>query len=305
MRAGLERSRRAIGLCGDGSESIAAMAIFKRPTLKTQPRKKRDIPQGLFQKCPGCNEVVSEIELNENLRVCPRCDYHFALSAKERITNLLDAQTFVEMDADLKSVDTLRFQGMASYKDRLKNYQERTGLTDAVISGHGMIDGYKVAIAVMDFGFLAATMGSVVGERITRTIEYGTAERCAVIIVAASGGARMYEGMLSLMQMAKTSGALARHAEAKLPYISVLTNPTTAGVMASFASLGDVILAEPRSMIGFAGPRVIRETTHQDLPERFQTAEFLQEHGLIDMIVHRKKLGEEISRLLSYLAITP
>src|SRR5919198_777999 len=185
------------------------------------------------------------------------------------------------------------------------NYRERTGLTDAVISGHGMIDGYKVALAVMDFGFLAATMGSVVGERITRAIEYGTAERCAVIIVAASGGARMYEGMLSLMQMAKTSGALARHAEQRLPYISVLTNPTTAGVMASFASLGDVIIAEPKSMIGFAGPRVIKETTHQDLPKEFQTAEFLQDHGLIDQIVHRKKLRDEISRLLSYFAVVP
>ena len=281
------------------------MAIFKKPTLKAPSRKKRDIPQGLFQKCPGCDEVVSEIELNENLRVCPRCDYHFAVSAKERIDNLLDAQTFVEMDADLKSIDTLRFQGMASYKDRLKSYQERTGLLDAVISGHGILDGHKVAVAVMDFGFLAATMGSVVGERITRTIEYGTAERCAVIIVAASGGARMYEGMLSLMQMAKTSGALARHAEARLPYISLLTNPTTAGVMASFASLGDVIMAEPKSMIGFAGPRVIRETTHQDLPERFQTAEFLEEHGLIDMIVHRKKVREQISRLLNYFAVAP
>jgi acetyl-CoA carboxylase carboxyl transferase subunit beta len=194
---------------------------------------------------------------------------------------------------------------MASYKDRLKKYRQNTGLLDAVISGHGVLDGYKVAIAVMDFGFLAATMGSVVGERITRTIEYGTAERCAVIIVAASGGARMYEGMLSLMQMAKTSGALARHAEAKLPYISVLTNPTTAGVMASFASLGDVIIAEPRSMIGFAGPRVIRETTHQDLPERFQTAEFLEEHGLIDMIVHRKKMRDQISRLLNYFTVVP
>ena len=209
------------------------------------------------------------------------------------------------MDADLKSIDTLRFQGMASYKDRLKKYQESTGLIDAVISGHGMIDGYKVAIAVMDFSFLAATMGSVVGERITRVIEYGTAKRSAVIIVAASGGARMYEGMLSLMQMAKTSGALARHAEQRLPYISVLTNPTTAGVMASFASLGDVIMAEPKSMIGFAGPRVIKETTHQDLPEGFQTAEFLEEHGLIDMIVHRKKMREQISQLLSYFSVAP
>jgi acetyl-CoA carboxylase carboxyl transferase subunit beta len=278
------------------------MAIFKRPALKAENRKKRDIPQGLFQKCPGCGEVVHEIELTQNLRVCPRCDHHFPLSAKERIDNLLDPDTFVEMDADLKSIDTLRFQGQASYKDRLKSYQERTGLIDAAMSGYGILDGYKVAIAVMDFGFLAATMGSVVGERITRAIEYGTAERSAVIIVSASGGARMYEGMLSLMQMAKTSGALARHAEQRLPYISVLTNPTTAGVMASFASLGDVIIAEPKSMIGFAGPRVIKETTHQDLPKGFQTAEFLEEHGLIDMIVHRKKMREQISQLLGYLA---
>jgi acetyl-CoA carboxylase carboxyl transferase subunit beta len=280
------------------------MAIFKKPALKAESRKKRDIPHGLFQKCPGCNEVVHEIELAQNLRVCPRCDYHFALSAKDRIDNLLDSGSFVEMDADLRSVDTLRFQGMATYKDRLKNYQQRTGLTDAVISGYGMLDGYKVAIAVMDFGFLAATMGSVVGERITRTIEYGTDKSAAIIIVAASGGARMYEGMLSLMQMAKTSGALARHADQRLPYISVLTNPTTAGVMASFASLGDVILAEPKSMIGFAGPRVIKETTHQDLPKGFQTAEFLEEHGLIDMIVHRKKMREQISQLLSYFSST-
>ena len=279
------------------------MAIFKKPAIKTQNRKKRDIPHGLFQKCPGCSEVVPETELAQNQRVCPRCDYHFAQSARERLENLLDPDTFVEMDADLKSVDVLRFQGMASYKDRLQKYQESTHLLDAVISGYGILDGYKVAIAVMDFGFLAATMGSVVGERITRTIEYGTAERSAVIIVAASGGARMYEGMLSLMQMAKTAGALARHAEQRLPYISVLTNPTTAGVMASFASLGDVIIAEPKSMIGFAGPRVIKETTHQDLPPRFQTAEFLQEHGLIDMIVHRKKMREQISRLLGYFAV--
>jgi acetyl-CoA carboxylase carboxyl transferase subunit beta len=278
------------------------MAIFKKPALKAESRKKRDIPHGLFQKCQGCGEVVHDIELAQNLRVCPHCDYHFALSAKDRIDNLLDPETFVETDADLRSLDTLRFQGMATYKDRLKDYQERTGLIDAVISGHGMIDGYKVALAVMDFGFLAATMGSVVGERITRTIEYGTDQRAAIVIVSASGGARMYEGMLSLMQMAKTSGALARHAEQQLPYISVLTNPTTAGVMASFASLGDVIIAEPKSMIGFAGPRVIKETTHQDLPKGFQTAEFLQEHGLIDIIVHRKKMREQISQLLSYFS---
>jgi acetyl-CoA carboxylase carboxyl transferase subunit beta len=281
------------------------MAIFKKPVLKSQGRKKRDaIPQGLFQKCPGCDEVINDIELTENQRVCPRCEYHFPLSAKDRIANLLDPETFVEMDANLKSIDTLKFQGMASYKDRLRKYQDNTGLIDAVLSGYGLIEGYKVAIAVMDFRFLAATMGSVVGERITRTIEYGTENRAAVIIVCASGGARMYEGMLSLMQMAKTSGALARHAKECLPYISILTNPTTAGVMASFGSLGDVIVAEPGSMIGFAGPRVIKETTHQDLPEGFQTAEFLEEHGLVDLIVHRKKMRPQITEFLSYFSAT-
>ncbi len=278
------------------------MAIFKRPALKTQSGRKREMPQGLWQKCPGCSDVVHEIELAQNERVCPRCDYHFSQTAKERLRHLLDPESFTEHDADLTSIDSLRFQGMAAYKERLRKYQERTGLVDAVISGDGMIEGYKVAIAVMDFSFLAATMGSVVGERITRIIEYGTANRCAVIIISASGGARMYEGMLSLMQMAKTSGALARHTSERLPYISVLTNPTTAGVMASFASLGDVIIAEPRSMVGFAGPRVIKETTHQDLPEGFQTAEFLEEHGLIDLIVHRKKMRSQISQLLAYFS---
>jgi acetyl-CoA carboxylase carboxyl transferase subunit beta len=279
------------------------MAIFKRPTLRSENRK-REMPQGLWQKCPGCEEVVHEIELAQNQRVCPRCDYHFPQTAKDRIENLLDPGSFTEHDAGLRSIDTLRFQGMASYEDRLRKYQESTGLTDAVLSGDGILEGYKVAVAVMDFSFLAATMGSVVGERITRIIEWGTANRCAVIIISASGGARMYEGMLSLMQMAKTSGALARHACEKLPYISILTNPTTAGVMASFASLGDVILAEPRSMVGFAGPRVIKETTHQDLPPGFQTAEFLEEHGLIDLIVHRKKMRAQLAQLLGYFSST-
>jgi acetyl-CoA carboxylase carboxyl transferase subunit beta len=279
------------------------MAIFKKPPTGGGGGRKRreDIPEGLFQKCPGCGEVVHEIEVTENQRVCPHCDYHFPQSAKERIESLLDPGSFVEMDASLHSVDSLRFQGMATYKDRLKKYQESTGLIDAVLSGYGTLEGIRVAIAVMDFAFLAATMGSVVGERITRVIEYATAERIPVIIISASGGARMYEGMLSLMQMAKTSGALARHAEARLPYISVLTNPTTAGVMASYASLGDIIMAEPKSMIGFAGPRVIKETTHQDLPKGFQTAEFLEEHGLIDQIVHRKNLRPRIAEFLRFL----
>lgn len=281
------------------------MAIFKRPALKSPGRKKREMPQGLWQKCPGCSDVVHEIELSQNLRVCPRCDYHFPLSAKERIENLIDGGTFVEHDTQLRSVDTLQFQGMASYKDRLRKYQDATGLIDAVSTGHGLIENQQVAIAVMDFNFLAATMGSVVGERITRIIEWGTENRCGVVIVSASGGARMYEGMLSLMQMAKTSGALARHACEKLPYISVLTNPTTAGVMASFASLGDVIIAEPKSMIGFAGPRVIKETTHQDLPQGFQTAEFLEDHGLIDAIVHRRRMKAQIAQFLSYFSARP
>lgn len=280
------------------------MAIFKKPPIGGGGgrKRRRDIPEGLFQKCPGCAEVVHEIELTENQRVCPHCDYHFPQAAKERIESLLDSGSFVEMDAGLHSVDSLKFQGMATYKDRLKKYQQATGLIDAVLSGHGTIEGNRVAIAVMDFAFLAATMGSVVGERITRVIEYATAERIPIIIISASGGARMYEGMLSLMQMAKTSGALARHAEARLPYISVLTNPTTAGVMASYASLGDVIIAEPKSMIGFAGPRVIKETTHQDLPKGFQTAEFLEEHGLIDQIVHRKRLRSRIAEFLRFFA---
>jgi len=279
------------------------MAIFKKPPTGGGGGRKRrsDIPEGLFQKCPGCDEVLHEIELTENQRVCPHCDYHFPQSAKERIESLLDPGSFVEMDASLHSVDSLRFQGMATYKDRLKKYQESTGLIDAVLSGYGTLEGIRVAIAVMDFAFLAATMGSVVGERITRSIEYATAERIPMIIISASGGARMYEGMLSLMQMAKTSGALARHAEARLPYISVLTNPTTAGVMASYASLGDIIMAEPKSMIGFAGPCVIKETTHQDLPKGFQTAEFLEERGLIDQIVDRRKLRPKIAEFLRFL----
>lgn len=278
------------------------MAIFRKPPFGGAGRKRRGIPEGLFQKCPGCNEVISEIELTENLRVCPRCDHHFPQSARERIDSLLEPGSFVETDSNLQSVDTLSFQGMATYQDRLKKYQQATGLIDAVLTGHGMLEGMRVALAVMDFGFLAATMGSVVGERITRLIEFATRERLPLVVVSASGGARMYEGMLSLMQMAKTSGALARHAKAKLPYLSVLTNPTTAGVMASYASLGDVILAEPKSMIGFAGPRVIKETTHQDLPKGFQTAEFLEEHGLIDQIVHRKRLRTQIAEFLRFFA---
>jgi acetyl-CoA carboxylase carboxyl transferase subunit beta len=215
---------------------------------------------------------------------------------------LADAGSFEETDAGLSSVDSLEFKGVATYAERLRTYRQKTGLVDAITTGTARIDGRTVGLGVMDFAFLAATMGSVVGEKVTRLVELSTKRKLPVILVCASGGARMYEGMLSLMQMAKTSGALALHAQARLPYISVLTNPTTAGVMASFASLGDIIVAEPRSMIGFAGPRVIRETTHQTLPADFQTAEFLEKRGLIDLIVHRAKMKATLGGLLGYFS---
>jgi acetyl-CoA carboxylase carboxyl transferase subunit beta len=278
------------------------MAIFEKRAFKTQKHKKREMPEGLWEKCPECGEVIHTLALAENQRVCPKCNHHMTLGARERIEHLLDPKSFEEHDADMVSVDTLKFTGMASYTERLKTYQKRTGLKDAVITGTGLLDGKKIALAVMDFHFLAATMGSVVGEKITRIIEHATEKKTPLIIISASGGARMYEGMLSLMQMAKTSGALALHAEARLPFISVLTNPTTAGVMASFASLGDLIIAEPKCMTGFAGPRVIRETTHQDLPPGFQTAEFLQDHGLVDCIVHRKKMRSTLADIFKYFS---
>jgi acetyl-CoA carboxylase carboxyl transferase subunit beta len=276
------------------------MGIFKKPDFSSDNQKKKDIPVGLWQNCPSCGEVIHQIALLENLRVCPKCDFHFTQAAAERIEQLVDAESFTEHDANMISVDTLQFKGMATYSDRLKTYQARTGLKDAVITGVGKIEGRSVAIAVMDFNFIAATMGSVVGEKLARIVEHATAHKLTVVIFSASGGARMYEGMLSLMQMAKTCGALALHAQAGLPYISILTHPTTGGVSASFATIGDVILAEPKAMIGFAGPRVIKETTHQDLPPGFQTSEFLEEHGLIDHIVHRKKIRETLALLMNY-----
>jgi acetyl-CoA carboxylase carboxyl transferase subunit beta len=277
------------------------MTIFKKPTLKFLGKKKREMPEGLWTKCPGCSEMVHHLAIEENLRLCPRCDYHFSMSARERIATLLDEGSFEESDEAMSALDPLGFKGVATYAERLETYRKKTGLVDAVITGSGLMGGVAVGLAVMDFSFLAATMGSVVGEKITRAIEASTKAKRPVIIVCASGGARMYEGMFSLMQMAKTSGALARHSEAGLPYLAVLTNPTTAGVMASFATLGDITLAEPKSMIGFAGPRVIRETTHQELPEGFQTAEFLLEHGLIDEIVSRSKLRETLIAILGNL----
>lgn len=282
------------------------MPIFrnraKQNNYTTVKVRKRDIPDGLWMKCPQCNEIVFKNELESNQQVCPKCDYHNALPRRERIALMTEENSFEEWDADMHSVDTLGFTGKASYMAKLESNQQKTGEKDAVTTGKAKIGGHDVGFGVMDFSFLGASMGSVVGEKITRMIERATEAKMPVVLVCASGGARMYEGMLSLMQMAKTSAALERHAEAGLAYIPVLTHPTMAGVMASFATLGDVIVAEPGALIGFAGPRVIKETTQQDLPEGFQRSEFLQEHGLIDVVVHRRELKQRIVDLLDYMS---
>lgn len=271
------------------------MSWFSKPKYSTVTVRKNDIPKDVWTKCPVSGEIVYNKALQENWMVVPQSGYHFPLSAPERIRLLIDEGTFEERDTQLFSKDPLKFEGIEPYPEKLKKNQAKTKLTDAVISGLGKLDQQLVSIAVMDFRFLGASMGSVVGEKITRCIERGIEKNCPVIIVSASGGARMYEGILSLMQMAKTSAALAYLAQKKLPFISVLTNPTMAGVMASFASLGDLIIAEPRALIGFAGPRVIKDTTQQDLPEGFQTAEFLLQHGLLDQIVSRLEMKERLS----------
>ena len=278
------------------------MALFSKPKYSKVTVKSREgVPKGVWTKCPETGDMVFAKELKNNLMVVPASGYHFPLSAPERVESLLDEDTFVEYDEELKSTDPLDFKGMASYKDKLAQNEAKSGLADAVISGVGKMGGRWVSLAVMDFRFLGGSMGSVVGEKITRAIERGLEFSMPVIIVSASGGARMYEGILSLMQMAKTSAALARLAEAGIPYFSVLTNPTMAGVMASYASLGDVIIAEPKALIGFAGRRVIKETTHADLPEGFQTSEFLLEHGLIDQIVGRHEMRDRLIALINQL----
>jgi acetyl-CoA carboxylase carboxyl transferase subunit beta len=276
-------------------------AFVKKPKLTTGKSRKRDIPEGLWTKCPKCSTMLYDKELDENLKVCMKCSHHFPISARERINSLVETCSFEEMDAEMESVDVLAFTGVASYKDKLESYKRGTGLRDAVITGIGKIDGQRVGLGVMDFSFLGGSMGSVVGEKLTRLIEASTEKELPVIIVSTSGGARMYEGMFSLMQMAKTCGALAYHAQARLPYISVLTHPTTAGVMASYATVGDLIIAEPGAMIGFAGPRVIKDTTQAELPPGFQTAEFLLDHGLIDTIVPRKEMRERLGYYLDFL----
>ncbi len=274
------------------------MALFGKPQYSTVTVKKKDIPKDLWTKCPKTGEIIYNKVLKENLMVVPNSGYHFPIDARTRIASMLDEGSFEEMDTGVSSLDPLEFNATASYPEKLKASQAKTKETDTVISGMGTMDGMPVSLAVMDFRFMAASLGSAAGEKLTRAIERGLEKKCPVIIVCASGGARMQEGILSLMQMAKTSAALARLSEAGLPYISILTNPTMAGVMASFASLGDVIIAEPEALIGFAGPRVIKETTQQDLPAGFQTSEFLLDRGLIDMITPRGEMRDSLIGLL-------
>lgn len=282
------------------------MGIFQKRSVKGfGGEKKQDMPEGLWHKCPGatCGTMLHQLELEENMRVCHRCGHHFTLTSTERISLLVDEGTFQEFDENLEALDPLNF---LDYSKKIRKYQKVTGLSDAIVTGRANIGEMPVVLGVMDFRFLGASMGSVVGEKIARAIETATEERKPVILFSASGGARMHEGILSLMQMGKTSAALARHQQIKkLPYIAVLTHPTTGGVTASFATLGDIILAEPQCMIGFAGPRVIKETTHQNLPPGFQTAEFMMEHGLVDMIVHRKEMRQRLIELVSYMQPKP
>jgi acetyl-CoA carboxylase carboxyl transferase subunit beta len=278
-----------------------APAFAKKPKLGTSKSKKKDFPEGLWEKCPKCSTMVFDKELDENLKVCPKCSHHFSIGSRERIHSLVETCTFEEMDADMVSVDVLEFTGKVSYVAKLEENKKKTTLKDAVVTGIGKIGEHRVALGVMDFSFLGGSMGSVVGEKLTRLIERGTEKNLPVIIISTSGGARMYEGMFSLMQMAKTCAALAYHAKAKLPFISVLTHPTMAGVMASYASVGDLIIAEPGAMIGFAGPRVIKDTTQAELPPGFQTAEFLLDHGLVDAIVSRTEMKNQLIQYLDFM----
>ena len=273
---------------------------FRRRSIRPErsDSKKVTVPEGLWIKCNNCAEIVYSKEIDRNLKVCPKCDYHFRITARERIELLVDPGTFTEFDGQLQSEDPLGFKDSQKYRDRIKTARKKTGLNDAVISGICTLDGVQVVLSVFDFFFMGGSMGSVVGEKITRAAEKAVEEKCGLIVISSSGGARMQEGALSLMQMAKTSAALARLRRERLPFISVLTDPTTGGVTASFAMLGDVNIAEPKALIGFAGPRVIEQTIRQELPEGFQRSEFVLEHGMIDRIVNRKELKKTLVNLL-------
>jgi len=278
------------------------MAFFsKKPKIFRNSRKK-DMPGGLWTKCPECGELLYNKKLKENLEVCTKCGYHFRIGAYSRIEITLDEGSFKEFDKNMLSKDPLNFKGPRDYPSKIRKDQKMTGLKEAAVTGEGRINRRRVALGVTDCRFIMGSMGSVVGEKITRLIEYAASEDIPLIIISGSGGgARMYEGMLSLMQMAKTSAALDKFNKNGGVFISVLTNPTMAGIMASFASLGDIIMAEPKALIGFTGPRVIQQTIKQELPEGFQSSEFLVEHGLIDMIVKRTDMKNTLFKLIEYL----
>ncbi len=278
---------------------VAWFDKIKRPRIALKSGKTK-IPEGLWVKCDKCKEIIFRNELEKNLKVCPKqdCNYHYRLTAKERIDLLVEKFSFEELDQNLAASDPLKFRDSKKYKDRLKTYQKKTGQKDAMVSGEGKINRHTVQVCAFDFFFMGGSMGSVIGEKITRAINRAIEKRHPLLIVSCSGGARMQEGILSLMQMAKTSSALSRLAKHRLPYISILADPTTGGVTASIAMLGDVILSEPGALIGFAGPRVIEQTIRQKLPNGFQRSEFLLDHGFIDKVVHRKHLKKTVSTLL-------
>jgi acetyl-CoA carboxylase carboxyl transferase subunit beta len=275
------------------------MPFFSKPKYSTvSPIRKKDIPKDLYTRDPKSGELLYSKELEKNLMVSPKSGHHFPIDAPQRIASMIDKDTWEEFDIGISAVDTLKFVDTKPYAERLEAYKKKTGLNEAVICGLGKMGGHEVSLAVMDFRFGGASMGSAVGEKITRAIERGIERKIPVIIVSASGGARMQEGIYSLMQMAKTSAALARLADAGLPFISILTHPTTGGVTASFATLGDVILAEPEALICFAGPRVIKEGTNEELPPGFQRSEFLLERGLIDQVVSRSDMRDRVIHFL-------
>lgn len=278
------------------------MSLFGRDrNTFVRVTKKKVIPDGVWMKCADCDEPSYTREVEANANVCPKCGYHMTMTARERVKYLMDEESFVEMDAQMTSVDFLNFKGLKTYKDKLESDTKATGLVDAVITGHGTINGARVVLAVTDSRFIMGSMGSVVGEKVTRAVEYATENKLPVIIISGSGGgARMYEGCVSLMQMAKTCAALERHAAAKLLYISVLTNPTMGGIMASFAGIGDIMMAEPKALIGFAGPRVVEQTIRQKLPRGFQTSEFMLTHGMVDMIVERHAMKDTLKKIITY-----
>ena len=279
----------------------AWFSIEKAPKPDTEQTDRVEIPGGLWTKCSSCSSIIYTKELERNHYVCVKCENHFRLSAEQRIKILCDRNSFEEFDAKLKSTDPLGFKDRIKYRERLKKAEKKTGKPDAVLTGKAKIDGHDCVLAVFNFFFMGGSMGTVVGEKIARAVEAATKEKLPMIIVSASGGARMHEGIYSLMQMAKVSAALVRHSDQGLLYLSILTDPTTGGVAASFSMQGDIIISEPGALIGFAGPRVIEQTINKKLPEGFQRAEFLLEHGMIDMIVSRSNMKEKVSQIFEIL----